>query len=512
VAAALVVALVAASLLIDEPLRRYVEGRVNESLDGYTVRIGRLDFHPLGFSVDFEDLVVTQDAHPDPPVAHIPRWAASVHWRALLRGRLVGNVSVERPVLHVDLAHLRREAEDPVPVERRGWQEAVRAMYPLEINLFTVADGEVTYVDAGPEARPLRLSAVQVRAENIRNVASRDRVYPSPFRLEAAVFERGALVVDGDADFLAAPHPGVLAQIRLDGLELDYFRPILARQGLQVRGGVLSAEGNAEYAPSIRAVHVEQATVQGVAVDYVRTPARQGQAAAAARTAVRAAEQASNRPDLQFRVGRLRVSDSSVGFVNRSTRPEYRVFLSDATLDVRNLSNHFVEGPAQVRLTGRFMGSGATTATGTFRSDVDGPDFDLDVRIEGTDARTMNDLLRAHGKFDVVRGTFAFYSELRAHDRRIDGYVKPLFADLDVYDPGQDRDKGFFRKLYERVVGGVAKMLENRPRDEVATVAEVEGPLQDPRASTLQIVLRLVQNAFFEAILPGFERQVARRR
>jgi hypothetical protein len=84
--------------------------------------------------------------------------------------------------------------------------------------------------------------------------------------------------------------------------------------------------------------------------------------------------------------------------------------------------------------------------------------------------------------------------------------VKPLFSDVRAYDPAQDRDKGFLRRLYERIVGGVSKVLKNAPREEVATVVVISGPLPDPKASTLQAVGNLVRNAFFKAILPGFDR------
>ena len=40
-------AAVVASFFIDEPLRRYLERQMNAHLQGYTVRIGALDFHPL---------------------------------------------------------------------------------------------------------------------------------------------------------------------------------------------------------------------------------------------------------------------------------------------------------------------------------------------------------------------------------------------------------------------------------------------------------------------------------
>jgi hypothetical protein len=58
------------------------------------------------------------------------------------------------------------------------------------------------------------------------------------------------------------------------------------------------------------------------------------------------------------------------------------------------------------------------------------------------------------------------------------------------------------------VAGGVSEILENFPRDEVATQANISGPLDNPQASTWQVVVTLIQNAFFKAILPGFEREL----
>jgi len=104
------------------------------------------------------------------------------------------------------------------------------------------------------------------------------------------------------------------------------------------------------------------------------------------------------------------------------------------------------------------------------------------------------------------------YAELSVKNGMIQGYIKPLFRDLDVYDKRQDKVKNLFRKLYEGLVGGVSKLLENTPRDEVATKAEISGRLDDPHTSTWQIIVRLIQNAFFKAILPGFDREVGRLR
>ena len=87
----LVVLLVIAAFFVDEPLRRRTEAKINASLKGYTVRIEKLDFHPIGFSLDLENSVITQDANPEPAVAEIPNLTASVNWRALLSGHVVAD-------------------------------------------------------------------------------------------------------------------------------------------------------------------------------------------------------------------------------------------------------------------------------------------------------------------------------------------------------------------------------------------------------------------------------------
>ena len=151
------------------------------------------------------------------------------------------------------------------------------------------------------------------------------------------------------------------------------------------------------------------------------------------------------------------------------------------------------------------MGSGATSARASYRADKTGPDFDLDMKIEGTQMAAMNDIWRAYGKFDVVGGSLSIYSQIRVKNARINGYVKPLFKDVNVYDPKQDRKKPIFKKVYEGIVEGVAGLLENRKTDKVVTVADISGPVSDPHSSPLQIIGKLIENAFIKAILPGFD-------
>ena len=228
----------------------------------------------------------------------------------------------------------------------------------------------------------------------------------------------------------------------------------------------------------------------------------------AARKTVQAVQKANNAPDLVLRARRMDLVDSRVGFFNKRTTPHYRAFIDVARLQLENFTNQRTEGQMTATLDGRFMASGPTKATAHFRPEIDGPDFDIRLAIENTDLRTMNDMLRAHGKFDVVAGVFSFYSELAVKNAQIRGWVKPLFKDVQAYDPAQDRDKSTMKKLYEKVITGVAKVMKNVPRKEVATQIDISGRLDNPQTSTVQAIIKLIQNAFIKAILPGFDREV----
>ena len=506
--AAVVVALllVVSAFFLDEPLRRLTERQMNERLKSYTATVGRLDFHPIGFAIDLRDVVLVQNANPDPPVMRIERLSANVQWTALIRGRLVADFELVRPVLHIDRNHLEAEKKDDVPVKDHGWQDALQAIYPLKINTFEIHDGEVTYVEAG-QSQPLHMSKITVVAHDIRNVRSDAGEYPSPVRVEAVVFDRGRALIEGHADFLAEPHVGVKGNVELADIALDYFRPVLERANVVVTRGTFNGKGLVEYTPQFKKVDLEELRVDGLYAEYVYYKPKAAVVKEAVKTTVQAAKEVSNDPGVVLHARKMMVTDATVGFLNKDTSPNYRVFMSNTNLTIENFSNQKSEGYGHARLRGRFMGSGQAAVDVALRAENKGPDFDLNARIENVDVRKMNDLLRAHAKIDVASGVFSVFSEIGVKNARVNGYVKPLFKDLDVYDKEQDEDKSLGKKLKEKAADVVAEIFKNRPRDEVATIASVDGPLEDPKANTWEVLVNLIRNAFFQAILPGFERQ-----
>src|SRR6266436_6442240 len=434
----LVLVTVIAALFIDEPARRYMERKINGRLTGYTIAVPKLHVHPLTVSLELVDATLRQDANPDPPVALFHSLKASLHWKALIHGKVVATITFDRPELYV-------------------------------------------------------------------NLKSKDRVYPSDLHVEAVVFDSGKLWLDGHADFLAEPHAGIQAALKLEQIELDYFKPITNRYNLSVTKGTLSLAGDVEYAPTITKLALDKVAVQGVHLEYIHKPGTAQVEQARKDQTVKAAKQVADQPDIELRINRVEVTKSTFALVNRAASPEYRVDLTDADLTVENLSNQRIEGASVARLKGRFMSSGNAQASLTLRPRKGGYDMQLSARVEDADMARMNNLVHNYGGFDVAAGEMSVYTELQVNNGAVTGYVKPLFREVKVGTPAGEPKPTLGRRLYQGAVGLAAKILKNQPRREVATVVTISGRADQPVYNMWGAVGHLLQNAFIKAILPGFD-------
>jgi len=475
---------------------------MNAALDGYSVRIRELHLHPLGLGVDLYDVVLVQDAYPDPPVATLPELNASVQWRAALSGKLVADFELREPKLHVDLRSAKQEATDDKSVADRGWQEAAFKIFPLKINELNIMDGDVTYIEPGPN-EPVRITHLYFTADNIRNVRSREGTYPSPVHVSAWLQDTARLQADGDVDFLATPHAAVKADFQMVNLDMRHVAPAAKHAGADIRSGQLSAWGEVEYAPKRNALDLTEVRVNGADVTYVKSAPQQASLSDAATVGV---AKVTEQPAAEVRAERIVIDKCRLGYRDETTNPPYRVYVADTHAELNDFTNvalHDGKKPGKAAVRGTFMESGPTRLDATFEPRKNRTDFSVKLAVDDTNARQMNDLWRAYGGFDVERGTFAVYSELSVNGGRVDGYVKTIFKDLDVLGP--DEQQGVRQKLYEGLVGGIATLLKNQPRDQVATEVSLSGPLENPHASTLGIVGGIIENAFFKAVLPGFK-------
>jgi len=135
------------------------------------------------------------------------------------------------------------------------------------------------------------------------------------------------------------------------------------------------------------------------------------------------------------------------------------------------------------------------------------PTFHLAIRLLGLDVTKINDLALAYGNFDFKRGWFDLVIETNAREGQLTGYAKPLFRDLKVFSVGEDiKDGNVLHFFWQALIGGVAKVLKNQPRDRFGTLIPFSGDLSETTtADILATIGNVLRNAFIRAYLPRLE-------
>ena len=481
---------------------------MNQKLTGYHVALDHAHLQLLGGILTLKGLTVIQQAHPHPPVADIAMLRFHIQLKELLSRRVVAELTVHRPRIHIDRTQFVSEKNSKVPLRQKGWQEALEAAYPFKVNRVTIDNGDVVYIQDAANP-PLHLARLNFTADNIRNIHAPDNDYPSRFHATMVIFDTGRASVDGHANFLEEPFPGARAHYMITDVPLSALDPEIRQVNITVQGGHLASDGLLEYSPKVTRVDVNNATIADVGIGYVHSPATQKQEAQRVKATGEQIEKQNNRPAVDIAVREFDIVHSNFSYTDQTGNPNYKLFINHTDLTLKNLSNHQGQGPADVLLHGKFMGSGDSTVSGTFLASRRGPAFDLKLALVNTDLPSLNDLLRSFGKFDVAAGKLSVYAQVAVKDGNIDGYVKPMFADLEVYNYQKDKNTPILHQAKELVIGGASHLLKSRRTDQVASDIDLKGKLTSPDVDTWQALGQVLRNAFIQAILPGFDRAAA---
>ena len=504
----LIAALFIASFFFDDIIRARAQTAMNQKLNGYHVELEHAHLQLVGGILTLKELKIIQQAHPHPPVADIAMLRFHIQLKELFSRRLVADAQLHRPRIHIDQTQFVSEQNSKIPLRQKGWQEALEAAYPFKINRITIDNGDVMYIQDAVNP-PLHLASLNFTADNIRNIHAPDNDYPSRFHATVVIFDTGRATVDGHANFLEEPFPGARAHYTITNVPLSAFDPEIRQVNIAVHGGRVTSYGLLEYSPKVTRVEVNHATIADVRVGYIHSPGTQKQEAQRVKETGKQIERQNNRAAVDIIVSQLDIKHSNFSYTDQTANPNYRLFINDTDLTLKNLSNHQRQGPADVSIHGRFMGSGDGTMSGTFLASRGGPAFDLKIALVNTDLPSLNDLLRSLGRFDVAAGKLSIYSEVAVKDDNIDGYVKPMFADLEVYNYQKDKNTPILHQAKELVIGGASHLLKSHRTNQVASDIDLKGKLTSPDVDTWQALGQVLRNAFIQAIIPGFDRAVA---
>jgi hypothetical protein len=220
------------------------------------------------------------------------------------------------------------------------------------------------------------------------------------------------------------------------------------------------------------------------------------------------------RDSFPVKLTRLEVKNARLQFIDRTEKPPVDIGIHNVHILATDLQNRPKANgdplPARVEVNGLVTGNGKFKVSLRLDPIAEQPRFSLNFELRELSLASINSFLLAHADADVSRGTFELFSEIDAHDGKYEGYVKPLFHDLN-FKTASDDDKGFAERLKEKVVSAVATVFENEDKEQVATKAPFAGNFADNELDVWTTIVNLIRNAFVQAIRGGLEGQTPSR-
>jgi hypothetical protein len=156
-------------------------------IDGYTGHVHDIDISLIVGSYSIKGLELNKVGGKIP----VPFFATdvidiSLEWRALLKGALVAEIDVSKPILNFVKGPTAETSQTSID---KDWQDVVDELIPLRINRFQVSNGEIHYRDfhSAPKI-DLLMEQVDILAENLSNANNVKVLLPSTAKATAFAY------------------------------------------------------------------------------------------------------------------------------------------------------------------------------------------------------------------------------------------------------------------------------------------------------------------------------------
>ncbi|MDB6049684.1 MAG: hypothetical protein JWR17_2430 [Pseudomonas sp.] len=214
---------------------------------------------------------------------------------------------------------------------------------------------------------------------------------------------------------------------------------------------------------------------------------------------------------LPITLNEVRVSDGRITFNNFTSTPKVKIEADKVNASLYNLTNVAdAKGQREARFDGKalLMGKAPLETAATFDPFSNFEDFDFRFRTTGVELKSLNDFASAYGKFDFNAGTGDVVIQAKAVKGQLTGYIKPLLRNVEVFNWQQDvenQNKGFFRSVWEAVVGGGQAVLKNQNKNQFATRVDLSGSVHKQDISAFQAFWQILRNGFVQAFSARYD-------
>lgn len=211
-----------------------------------------------------------------------------------------------------------------------------------------------------------------------------------------------------------------------------------------------------------------------------------------------------------FKINRTEIHNGAIHFRSYVKAKPVDVYLSNLEASVDNLTN--IRGQTTPFLaTVDARGMAMDQADFEFHMKLNPfsylPTFQMAVRLLGLDVSTLNDLSLTYGGFTFKGGFLDLVLEAQATNGQLQGYVKPLFRNLQMFHLVEDvkNDANPLQFFWQAILGVTTWVLKNQPRDQFGTNIPFTGDMTTPDMNILAAIGNVLRNAFIRAYLPRFD-------
>jgi len=212
-----------------------------------------------------------------------------------------------------------------------------------------------------------------------------------------------------------------------------------------------------------------------------------------------------------FKINQLTITNGQIHFQNLYSTPPVDIYLNDVSVLATNFTNSrgLTQAlPAGIVAHGKALGKGGLDLEVHVNPLAKVPAFELTAQLTNVDLVSLNNFLRAYGKFDVARGDFALFTSFAAKDGNYDGYFKVFFNNLKVFSWEKDKKKDALEIFWKAIVGTLAVAFKNQPHDQLATKIPISGSFGKTDVHLWPTIVTLLQNAFVKSLVPKPDEEI----
>lgn len=164
------------------------------SVDDVGISLYRGAYQLYGFQLK------STESKSDIPFLELPQNDISIHWKALLHGKIVSELILTNPKIN----YVKEDQEEqPVEdTEAKDWSETLTNIIPIDINRLEIIQGELSFVEVTSEPKiDLDIKQLDLLATNLKNVRTEGKL-PSKLNASGVSMEGGNLSVKGGMNLI----------------------------------------------------------------------------------------------------------------------------------------------------------------------------------------------------------------------------------------------------------------------------------------------------------------------